>query len=153
MKNHPPLIPTFLPPEPVVGETVSTPGHRHTQGEVMPPCVAMPSPDAALSEIAFDALDHIPEWVNGKRRRPKQRLAVDLEKARSFSEDSFHAGTLAALDVVYLHDQEVVASEIVNATDAKALLRHAKREEYMNLAKLRQTIRRLDKSDKAGEQR
>jgi hypothetical protein len=93
-----------------------------------------------LSEIAFDANGYMPDTVNG-RRRAKPKLAVPLEKARWYAEQSFHAGTLAALDVVYLHDQPTIAGEIVGATDEKALLRHAVREEYYNLAKLRLTIR------------
>lgn len=93
-----------------------------------------------LSDIAFDANAGIPDMVNG-RRRPKPKLAVPLEKARRYAEESFHGGTLAALDVVFLHDDQVIAAEIVNATDHRALLRHAIAEEYYNLPKLRAIIR------------
>jgi hypothetical protein len=99
-----------------------------------------------LSEIAFDANGHIPPMVNG-RPRPKARIVVDLEKARKYAEQSFHAGTLAALDVVYLHDQDVVAEEIVRATDSAALLKFAKSDEYHNLKKLRGTVRRVDRGN------
>jgi hypothetical protein len=46
------------------------------------------------------------------------------------------SGTLAALDIVFLHDQDVIASEILGATDIDALLAVAKEEEYLYLDKL-----------------
>lgn len=92
---------------------------------------------SALDEFAFDANDGKPYL----KKAPRPLLAVPLEKARRVAEEGFHAGTLAALDVVYLHDQEVVAAEIVNATDHQALLRLAVKDGYHNLAKLKYTIR------------
>jgi hypothetical protein len=57
------------------------------------------------------------------------------------TDEAFHAGTLAALDVVYLHDQQVIAAEIVNATNHEAMLRWAVKDGYHNLAALKETIR------------
>jgi hypothetical protein len=54
----------------------------------------------------------------------------------SEKEKSFMGGTLAALDVVFLHGQDVIASEIIGATDIDALLAVAKEDEYLYLDKL-----------------
>ena len=75
-------------------------------------------------------------------RHIKAEMSMEArEAARRECEASFHAGTLAALDVVFLHDQPVIAAEIVNATDQEALLRHARKESYYNLGELRKIIR------------
>jgi hypothetical protein len=91
-----------------------------------------------LSEVAFDANEHQPHLP---RCKPRPRLVVPLEKARRYAEECFHAGTLAALDVVFLHDHATAAAEIVNATDHEALLKWAIKDGYHNLGKLKHVIR------------
>jgi hypothetical protein len=56
----------------------------------------------------------------------------------------FMLGTLAALDIVFLHDQEVVASEIIRATDINMLVAVAKEDEYYNLDKLLAIVELID---------
>lgn len=58
------------------------------------------------------------------------------------ADDDFYAGFLAALSVVYLHDDptSTLALGIVATVDGKALLDFAKRDEYYRLKELRQTV-------------
>lgn len=91
-------------------------------------------PHKSLGLLARALLDSRAALVMAEAR-------VTQSETRS-SPDDFHGGTLAALDIVYLHDQEVIAAEIVNATDHEALLRYAVGEGYMNLGKLKATIKR-----------
>jgi hypothetical protein len=72
---------------------------------------------------------------------------------RAKEDEAFHSGTLAALDVVYLHDQPVIAAEIVNATDHEALLRFAVKDGYYNLASLKRTIREQNSRVRRAESR
>ena len=84
-------------------------------------------------------------------RHIKAEMSIKArEAARREYVESFHAGTLAALDVVFLHDQPVIAAEIVNATDHNALWRHARREGYYNLAKLSKIIHQQNGQTKRG---
>jgi hypothetical protein len=55
--------------------------------------------------------------------------------------DEFLHGVLAALDIVLLHDQPVVAAEIIRSVGPKELMAHAKREEYAFLPQLRAVYR------------
>lgn len=56
--------------------------------------------------------------------------------------DEFYAGFLAALSVVYLHNDSTctLALDIVATVDDKALLNFAKRDEYHRLKELRETV-------------
>ncbi len=56
------------------------------------------------------------------------------------TDDHFHLGILVALGVVYAHDAETIAEEIVDACGAKELLRLAKQEEDPCLPHLRKTV-------------
>lgn len=76
-------------------------------------------------------------------RHVKADMSMEArESCREECNESFFAGQLAALDVVFLHDQDTIAFEIVNATDHNALLRHAVREEYHRLPELRKLVHR-----------
>jgi hypothetical protein len=78
------------------------------------------------------------------RHVPLEHLTMhDREVIRREVEAAFHGGTLAALDVIFLADQPTLAEEIVNATDADALLRHARSDSYHNLPALIRVIREL----------
>ena len=56
--------------------------------------------------------------------------------------DDFYAGVLAALSVVYLHDDPTctLAREIVATMGGKELLDFAKRDDYYRLGELRETV-------------
>lgn len=58
------------------------------------------------------------------------------------ADDDFYAGVLAALTVVYLHDDPTctLAREIVATMDGKALLDFAKRDDFHRLGELRKTV-------------
>ena len=52
-------------------------------------------------------------------------------------------GVLSALDVVYAHDGETIAEEILYADDYEAIFYEAVKDEYGNLDKLRKTVATL----------
>lgn len=55
--------------------------------------------------------------------------------------DDFYMGVLAALDIVLLHDQGVIAREIIQNVGPRDLMRVAKADEYAFLPQLRKVYR------------
>lgn len=63
--------------------------------------------------------------------------------------NEFEMGLLWALEVVYAHDAETIAEEIVGACDTRALLRVARREEVPRLPDLLRTIMTIGTSKRS----
>ena len=57
------------------------------------------------------------------------------------AKDDFYMGVLAALDIVLLHDQGVIASEIINNVGPRELMAVAKADQYAFLPELKRVYR------------
>ena len=68
--------------------------------------------------------------------------------ARKRYNDEFINGILVALGVVYIHDAETLAEEIITLVGASALLRVAKDNDDVYLPNLRKTVRFLKERQK-----
>lgn len=57
------------------------------------------------------------------------------------SDYEFYMGVLAALDLLLLHDQPVIAGEIIRNVGPKELMAVAKKEEYAFMPQLKKVYR------------
>ena len=66
----------------------------------------------------------------------EETIMLDLEPMETKLDDAFHAGLLAALAVVALHDLETLYREIVATADEQALVDFATRDGALDFSGL-----------------